>query len=49
MKHTECYNVTSKEEDEDPRKINTQETKGHREVEGPQLENPKTAELLKTR
>ena len=45
----ECYNVTTKEEDEDPRKINLRETKGNCEVEGPQLDNPYITEMLKTR
>lgn len=45
----ECYIVTMEEEDEDSRKINILEIEGHREVEGPQLENPDITELLKTR
>ena len=32
----ECYNVTTEEEDEDPRNINILDEKGHRNVEGPQ-------------
>jgi len=36
LSHTlECYNVTAKEEDEDPRKINIPEIECHCEVEGP--------------
>lgn len=31
----ECYNVTSKEEDEDPQKINIPEMEGHCEDQGP--------------
>jgi len=31
----EFYNVTTEEEDKDPRKINIPKTEGHREVEGP--------------
>ena len=30
----ECYNVTTKEEDEDPRNINIPEAEGHRKVDG---------------
>lgn len=30
----EFYNVTTEEEEEDPRKINIPETKGHHEVQG---------------
>jgi len=30
----ECYNVTTEEEDEDPRNINIPEMEGHHEVEG---------------
>lgn len=45
----ECYNVTPEEEDEDPRKLNIPETKGHREVEGLQLENLDIIKPLKTR
>lgn len=50
LSHTlECYNVTVKEEDEDPTKINIQETEGHYEVEGTKVEKPYIIELLKTR
>jgi len=50
LSHTlECYNVTGKEEDEDPRKINILEAEGHCEVEGPQIDNPNITEPLKTR
>lgn len=45
----ECYNVTTEEEDKDPRKINIPETEGHYEVEGLQLENLDITKLLKTR
>lgn len=45
----ECHNVTAEEKYEDVRKINILETKGHREVEGLQLENPDITDLLKTR
>jgi len=38
-----------KEDDKDPRNINILETEGHREVEGPQLENPVITTPLKTR
>lgn len=31
----ECYNVTTKEGDEDLRKVNIPETEGHSRVEGP--------------
>ena len=48
--HTlECYSVIAKEEDEDPRKINIPETKGHREVEEPYIENLDITVPLKTR
>ena len=43
----ECYNLTVEEEDEDPRKINILEIEGHREVEGPQIENPDITTPLK--
>lgn len=45
----EWYNVTTKEEDEDPRKINILETKRHHKVEGLQIEDPDITTLLKTR
>ena len=45
----EWYNVITEEEDTDLRNINILETKVHRRVEGPQLENPNTTKLLKTR
>lgn len=35
----ECYNVTTKEEDKDPSKINILGTEGHRNIQGPQIEN----------
>jgi len=41
--------VTTEEEDEDPRNINILEMEGHREVEGPQIENSDITMLLKTR
>ena len=41
--------MTVEEEDEDPRKINILETKGHRDVEKPQIENPNITEPLKIR
>ena len=41
--------MTMKEDDKDPRNINILETEGHREVEGPQLENPVITTPLKTR
>ena len=44
-----CYNVTVEEEDEDPRNINIPLTEGHREVKGPQIENPDITAPLKTR
>jgi len=43
------YNVTTEEEDEDPRNIHIREAEGHREVEGPQIENPDITAPLKTR
>ena len=45
----ECYNVTTEEEEEDPRNVNIPKTKVHREVEGPQIENPDITVPLKTR
>jgi len=45
----ECYNVTVEEEDEDSRNINILETEGHRDIEGPQLENSNITKPLKTR
>lgn len=45
----ECYNVTAEEEDEDPRNINIPEAEGHREVEGPQIDNPNITAPLKTK
>lgn len=36
----ECYNVTTKEEDEDPRNIKIPKVEGHHEVKGPQIYNP---------
>jgi len=45
----ECYNVTTEEEDEDPRKINIPEAEGHHEVEGPQIDNLDITMALKTR
>jgi len=44
----ECYNMTAKGEDEDPRNINIPEVEGHREVEGLQIENPYITMPLKT-
>ena len=35
----EFYNVTIEEEDDDLRNINIPKAEGHREVEGPQIEN----------
>lgn len=40
----EFYNVTTEEEDEDPRNINIPDAEGHREVEGPQIDNSNTVE-----
>ena len=45
----ECYNVTTEEEDEDPKKINILEMEGHCKVEGPQIEDPDIIVPLKTR
>lgn len=45
----ECYNMTAKAEDEDPRNINIPEVEGHHEVEGSQIENPDTIAQPKTR
>lgn len=45
----ECYNMTAKGEDEDPRNINIPEAEGHYKVEGPQIENPDITMPLKTK
>lgn len=45
----ECYNVSAEEEDEDPRKINIPEIEGHREVQGPQVENLDITAPVKTK
>lgn len=45
----ECYNMTVEEEDEDPRNINIPEAKGHRKVEGLQMENHNITAPLKTK
>lgn len=44
----ECYNVTIEEEDEYLRNINIPEAEGHREVKGPQIQNPNISAPLKT-
>lgn len=41
--------MTTREEDEDPRNINILEVEGHREVEGPQIDNPDITTSLKTK
>jgi len=45
----ECYNVTIEEEDDDLRNINIPKAEGHREVEGPQIDNLDITVLLKTK
>lgn len=45
----ECYNVTTKGEDDDLRNINILEAEGHRKVKGPQIENLDITTPLKTR
>ena len=45
----ECYNVTAEEEDEEIWKINIPETEGHREDQGPQIENPHITVLVRTK
>jgi len=45
----ECYNVIAEEEDKDPWKINIPKTEGHREVQGPQIENPDIIAPVKTK
>lgn len=45
----ECCNTIAEAEDEDPRNINILEVEGHREVEGPHIENPDITALLKAR
>ena len=50
MRHAlECYNMTTKGEDEDPRNINIPKIEGHHKVEGSQIENPDITATLKTR
>lgn len=44
-----CYNLTTKEEDGDPRNINIPKAKGHHKVEGPQIENLDITTPLKTK
>lgn len=41
--------MTVEGDDEDLRNINIPKTKGHHELEGPQIENPDTTMPLKTR
>jgi len=45
----ECYNVTSKEEDKDPRNINIPEVEGHHEVKSLQIYNLDITASLKTK
>lgn len=45
----ECYNVTTKEEDEDLRNINIPEVEDHCEVQGPQIDNLDITAPLKTK
>lgn len=45
----ECYNVTTKEEEEDTRNINILGAEGHCEVKGPKIENPNIFAPLKTK
>lgn len=45
----ECYNMIAEEEDDDPRKINILEIKGHRKFEGPQIEDLGITAPLKNR
>ena len=45
----ECYNVTINEGDEDPRNINSPESEGQHEVEGPKAEIHDISEPLKTK
>ena len=45
----EFYNVTIEEEDEDLRNINIPKEEGHREVKGPQIDNPDITVPLKTK
>lgn len=45
----ECYNVSTREEDEDLQKINIPKTEGHCEVQGPQIENPDISVPVKTK
>ena len=50
MSHAlECYNVTAEEEDEDLQKIKIPGTKGHREVQVPQIENRDITASVKTK
>ena len=45
----EFYNVTIEEEDDDLRNINIPKVEGHREVEGPQIDDLDITALLKTK
>ena len=50
MNHTlECYIVTAKEEDKDLWKTKILQTEGHRDIQGPQIENLDITTLVKTR
>jgi hypothetical protein len=41
-----CYNINA-DEDDDPRKVNIVETKGHKDVEGPGFELPFIGQSIK--
>jgi len=45
----ECYNMNTKEDDEDSRKVNIPETEGYHEVQGPLIEDPDITTLIKTK
>jgi hypothetical protein len=41
-----CYNINA-DEDNDPRNVNIAETRGHRGIEGPEVELPFIGQLVK--
>ena len=44
-----CYNVTTKDREEDPRNIHILEFEGQHEFEGPKVEIPDISDPLKTK
>lgn len=45
----ECYNINTKEDDEDSGKVNLTETKGYHKVQGSLIEDPDITTPVKTR